>query len=96
MARVTIVYWQEIPAMVEARGAGGRHKVALSARFQELIDSVAMRKRLAGTDDYLLQWSRGEPREHEGDPRAAAEAVAAELEARYADIRAAALDACRR
>ena len=95
MARVTVVYWQEIPSMVEAREGRARHKVALSARFQELIDTAAMRRRLAGTDAYLLQWSRGEPVEHAGEARAAAEAVAAGIEARYDAIRDEALARCR-
>ena len=91
MSKVTILYWQAIPSMVEARNGRARHKVQLSERFQQLIDRVAMKKQLAGTDDYLTQWSRGVPQEHPGDARTAAEAVAQELEARYEEIRTAAL-----
>jgi hypothetical protein len=91
MARVTVVYWQDIPSMVEARDRAGRHKVALSARFQELIDRVAMREGLHGTDDYLLQWRRGAPEEHPGGPEDSARAVADSLEARFESIREAAL-----
>ena len=86
MAKVTILYWQDIPSMVEARAGRQRHKVQLSARFQELIDRVAMRRRLAGTDEYLTRWRRGEPEEHPGDPEAAAQAVAQALEARFEAI----------
>ena len=59
MARVTILYWQEIPSVVEARDRSGRHKIELSQRFQELIDLVAMKMKMVGTDAYLLQWNKG-------------------------------------
>ena len=94
MARVTILYWQEIPSVVEARDRSGRHKIELSQRFQELIDLVAMKKKMVGTDEYLLQWNKGEPKEQEGDPEAVAESVAEDIEARYDAIRAEELAKC--
>ena len=94
MAKVTILYWQEIPSVVEARGRSGRHKIELSRRFQELIDLVAMKKKLAGTDDYLVQWRKGRPEEHDGDPETVAKAVAEEIEARYDAIRAGEIAKC--
>lgn len=95
MARVTILYWQEIPSVVEARDRGDRHKIELSQRFQELIDLVAMKKKLAGTDEYLIQWSKGAPTEREGDPESVARAVADEIEGRYDEIRAEELAKCK-
>jgi len=95
MARVTILYWQEIPSVVEARDRGGRHhKIELSPRFQELIDLVAMKKRLAGTDAYLAHWNKGTPEVREGDPETVATTVAGDIEARYDAIRAEALAKC--
>ena len=94
MARVTILYWQEIPSVVEARDRSGRHKIELSQRFQELIDLVAMKKKLAGTDEYLIQWNKGAPEEQEGDPESVAKAVAEDIEGRYAEIRAEELAKC--
>lgn len=94
MARVTILRWQEIPSVVEARDRSGRHKIELSQRFQELIDLVAMKKKLAGTDEYLIQWNKGAPEEHAGDPETAARAVAEDIEGRYAEIRAEELAKC--
>ena len=94
MARVTILYWQEIPSVVEARDRSGRHKIELSQRFQELIDLVAMKKKLAGTDEYLIQWNKGDPEEREGDPETVVRAVAEDIEARYAAIRAEELAKC--
>ena len=95
MAKVTILYWQEIPSVVEARDPSGRHKIELSQRFQELIDLVAMKKKLAGTDEYLIQWSKGAPEEHEGDPESAARTVAEDIEGRYDAIRAEELAKCK-
>ena len=95
MARVTILYWQEIPSVVEARDRSGRHKIELSQRFQELIDLVAMKKKLAGTDEYLVQWNKGDPTEHEGDPESVARAVADEIEGSYDAIRTEALAKCK-
>ena len=95
MARVTILYWQEIPSVVEARDRGGRYKIELSQRFQELIDLVAMKKKLAGTDEYLIQWSKGDPTEREGDPESVARIVADEIEGRYDEIRAEELAKCK-
>ena len=95
MAKVTILYWQEIPSLVEARDRSGRHKIELSQRFQELIDLVAMKKKLAGTDEYLIQWSKGRPKEHDGDAETAAKAVAEEIEVRYEAIRNEELAKCK-
>ncbi len=94
MAKVTILYWQDIPSVVEARDATGRHKIELSGRFQELIDLIAMKRKLAGTDEYLLQWSKGTPEEHPGSASEAAKAVAEAIEARYEAIRKEELAKC--
>ena len=87
MAKVTILYWQDIPSVVEARDTEGIHKELLSERFQELIDLIAMKKKLAGTDDYLMQWTKGKPYQVEGSAKEVAASVKEELEARYKEIR---------
>jgi len=91
MANYTITCWQDIPSMVEAKVGRKRHKVQLSERFQELIDRVAMRSKLVGTDEYLALWSKGEVQHRDGSPEQVAQEVCAELEARFEEIRAAAL-----
>jgi hypothetical protein len=96
MASVQVLYWQEIPSVVEAREGRDIHKVQLSQRFQELIDRVAMRKGLAGSDAYLEQWAKGPSETRAGDPRAVAQAVASEIEAQYETIRSAQLGAMSR
>ena len=91
MAKYSVLYWQDIPSVVEATDENGVHKLQLDRKFQELIDAVAMRKGLAGTDAYLEQWRRGKRVAREGSAAAVASAVKAELEAEFRAIRAAAL-----
>ena len=89
MARLTVLCWRGIPSMVEAKDAGGSHKIRLSDRFQELIDMAAMRSGLAGSDAYLEEWRRERRGEREGEARAVAEDLALEIEAEYEHYRAA-------
>jgi len=91
MADYRVLYWQTIPSMIEATDGAGKHKVQLSDRFQALIDAAAMAQGLAGTDAYLEQWRRGRAKTREGSAEDVAAAVQAELEAEFADIRAAAM-----
>jgi hypothetical protein len=91
MAKVVVVCWQDIPSLVEVRDGASVSKQPLSARFQELIDIVAMRKKLVGSDAYLEQWNRQKHAERPGDVHAVAAAVAAELEGKYDEIRTVAI-----
>ena len=91
MAKYSILYWQDIPSVVEAKDESGVHKLELDRKFQELIDAIAMRKGLAGTDAYLEEWRRGKRIEREGSAEEVATAVKAELETEFRTIRAAAL-----
>ena len=91
MATYQIVYWQDIPSQVDARGDGGTHKAMLSQRFQELIDIVAMKKNLTQSDDYINAWAKGPKQERSGSAADVAQAVARELEDRFDEIRRAAL-----
>lgn len=91
MANYSILYWQDIPSLVEAKDESGVHKLQLDQKFQVLIDAVAMRKGLAGTDAYLEEWRRGKRATREGSAVEVASAVKAELEAEFRAIRAAAL-----
>lgn len=91
MAKIVVVYWQDIPSLVEVRDGPSVAKQQLSARFQELIDIVAMRKRLTGSAAYLEQWNRRKDGERAGDVKELAAAIATELENKYEDIRATAI-----
>ena len=37
MATYQILYWQEIPSLIEARDDGGVKKIQLNSKFQALI-----------------------------------------------------------
>ncbi|MGD9923449.1 MAG: virulence factor [Pseudorhodoplanes sp.] len=91
MAKVVIVCWQDIPSLVEVRDGASVAKRQLSARFQELIDLVAMRKNLTGSDAYLEQWNRRKDGERAGGVNDVAAAIVAELENNYEKIRSAAI-----
>lgn len=70
MAKITIVYWRDIPAQVIAKpgGRSGRRsapgsgpspiKKELNLRFQEAIDRAAMRAGCSDSDKYLEEWRR--------------------------------------
>jgi hypothetical protein len=53
-----------------------------------LIDSVAMQRGLHGSDEYLDSWSGSEPEERAGTAREVADAIAADLEQRFAEFAA--------
>jgi hypothetical protein len=92
MAEYSILYWQDIPSMVEATDGDHVYKAQLSVRFQQLIDLAAMKRGLTGTDLYLDGFHRGERQERNGSPQAVAEVVQRELEAQYDAIRASVLE----
>lgn len=96
MASYQLMCWQNIPSLVEARADGKVHKQQLSMRFQELIDLVAMKQGLAGSDAYLDQWHRTAREERVGSAVDVAKAVAAEIEARFDQLRADALASCKK
>jgi hypothetical protein len=91
VAKVQILRWQEIPSMVEARDESGAKKVQLSDKFQALIDEAAMRRKLAGTDAYLEEWNKSKVEERDGAAADVVKQVADEIEARFIEIRDAAL-----
>jgi hypothetical protein len=86
MASYQIIAWKDVPAMVEARDAGGTVTRPLSDRFQLLIDSIAMRLGLQDQDAYLDLWVRGDAQERSGSAVEVADAVVAELEARFPEF----------
>jgi hypothetical protein len=86
MATYQIIAWKDVPSMIEARDDAGTVTRPLSDRFQQLIDSVAMRLGIEDQDAYLDLWARGDVQERPGSATEVAEAVAAEIEARFPEI----------
>ncbi len=58
MAKLTTLYWRDIPAQVTASERREKVKILLSERFAVAIDKAAMRAGMAGSDAYLEQWRR--------------------------------------
>ena len=91
MAKLTIVYWRDIPAQVIAKEKRTAAKRVLPERFEKAIDRAAMRSGARDTDAYLAEWRRGEPTPCGDDLEAEAAAAAARLEAEFDDDRLAKL-----
>jgi hypothetical protein len=84
VAKLTIVYWRDIPAQVIVKA--GRRSVAkreLSLRFTEAIDMCAMRSGLAETDAYLEEWRKAEAVEVSDDLETEADNAAGLIEKEY-------------
>ncbi|MEM7207723.1 MAG: virulence factor [Pseudomonadota bacterium] len=91
MARMTVVYWRDIPAQVIIKQGRQSAKVKLSERFEHGIDRAAMRAGRGGSDAYLEDWRRENEAFEGSDMQAVAEARAAELESEYDEKRLEAL-----
>ncbi len=91
MAKVTIVYWRDIPAQVIC-GKGRRgHKIQLPERFEQAIDRAAMKVGAKDADAYLAEWRKAAPYSVEGDDKDVAIAEVARIEAEYDQVKIKAL-----
>jgi hypothetical protein len=88
MATIEITYWRDIPVLVTARTGLDEVTVPLSARFQDLVDRVALAAGFADADAYLAEWRTAPAGERSGPVPAAARAAADELEADFPALRA--------
>lgn len=84
MAKLTVIYWRDIPAQVIGQQGRKRHKLELSKRFALAIDRAAMRAGRGSSQAYLEDWRRvSSP--CTGDIEQAVAERAAELEAGFSD-----------
>ena len=58
MARLTTIYWRDIPAQVIGQQGRSRHKQELDRRFAVAIDRAAMRAGKGSSNAYLEEWRR--------------------------------------
>jgi Virulence factor len=80
MARVQVLYWQDVPSLLKAVGDdGAESKRQLPDWFQQEIDKRAMVQGLTDGDAYLEQWHWSEPEERPGTPDEALDALEREL-----------------
>ncbi len=83
MAKLTVVYWRDIPAQVIVRQGRTAAKRQLPERFEQAIDRCAMKVGARDSDTYLAEWRRGEPVPVEGDLEEMAEAEAVRLDTEF-------------
>ncbi len=91
MAKLTVVYWRDIPAQVIVKAGRQTAKRQLSERFEKAIDRAAMKAKLRDTDSYLTEWRRAAPVDCGEDLEAEAAAAAERLECDHPDERLQAL-----
>ncbi len=91
MAKLTVVYWRDIPAQVIVKAGRQTAKRQLSERFEKAIDRAAMKAKLRDTDSYLTEWRRAAPVDCGEDLEAEAAAAAERLEGDHPDERLQAL-----
>ena len=82
MAKITIIFWRDIPSQVVVRHGRISAKKQLSKRFMEAIDKAAMRAGRQGSKEYLEDWRR-EIETCQGDPQEIADKTANELEDKF-------------
>jgi hypothetical protein len=91
MAKLTVVFWRDIPAQVIVKAGRQTAKRHLGERFEQAIDRAAMRAKLRDSDAYLAEWRRAEPVSCSDDLEAEAEAASQRLAAEYDEARLKAL-----
>ena len=87
MTKIFVLFWQDIPTVIEARDATGIEKVELSKRFSELVDLIAMKKGLIGTDDYLQNWKKKKFASSEKKAKEGVMEMSKHFENRYEEIK---------
>jgi hypothetical protein len=85
LAKLIVISWRDVPAQVLVKAGRETAKVQLSHRFQEAVDRAAMRAGKSGSDAYLADWKRSEPRRCGDSLQAEAQMEADKIEARYSD-----------
>ena len=83
MTSYRILFWQEVPTQIKADDGTDEVTLPLSPRFLERVDQLAVQRGLQQADDYLAQWKWSEDEEREGSAQEVAEAVRAEMEAKW-------------
>jgi len=84
MAKLTIIYWRDIPAQIIGQQGRKRHKLELPPRFAAAIDRAAMRAGRGSSKAYLEDWRR-ESRPCEGDVQQLVNDEAEQLNAQFPD-----------
>jgi len=84
MAKLTTIFWRDIPAQVIGQQGRKRHKQVLDKRFTVAIDRAAMRAGRGSSNAYLDEWRR-ESKPSDGIIEDAVKAEVLRLEALFPD-----------
>jgi hypothetical protein len=87
MARYRILFWRGIPAQVKVEEGGRWRSAALSERWQQEIDRVAMADGIVGSDEYLDEWQWSDVQERPGTAAEVLESLVTELEETWEERR---------
>lgn len=83
MSKAQVIYWRDIPTQVVIGSGRKAVKRQLADRFLVAVDKAAMADNATSDEQYLDDWRKLDTEAPEGDPEAAADALAAELERDY-------------
>ena len=83
MATYKILCWKQIPTQIRVEDESDTVNVMLDDRFLKLIDVQAMKDGQTDTDSFLAQWHWSEEGERDGSAQEVAEALKAEIEAKW-------------
>jgi len=84
MAKLTTIFWRDIPAQVIGQLGRKRFKLVMPKRFAVAIDRAAMRAGKGSSNAYLDEWRR-ESRPCDGNVEEAVNTEAARLDAEFPD-----------
>ena len=84
MAKLTVMYWRDIPSQIIAQEGRTRHSVMLPQRFQDAIDSAAIYAGKTEAGAYMEHW-RKDVQECSDNLQEEAEQKAGELEKAFSD-----------
>ena len=83
MATYKILCWKEIPTQIRVEDESDTVNLMLDDRFLKLIDAQAMKDGQTETDAFLAQWHWSEEEDRDGSAQEVADALKAELEAKW-------------
>lgn len=91
MSKAKVIYWRDIPTQVVIGSGRRAAKRPLADRFMVAVDKAAMAAGVTSDEAYLADWHTQDVEATEGEPQAAAEALAAKYEDEYPTARLAEL-----
>lgn len=86
MAQYKILYWHDIPSQIRVEDEDGRVSKQLPARFQEAIDSAAMKAKAIDDNSYMAGFRWSEDKERPGAAAVVAAQLLEEFDHNYPEI----------